>query len=105
MESSDSLAPEDGATEGAHMSKRPRDPDMPVGKLTIIPNFLPPPDKLIFKEDGIKVTLSLSKYSVEFFKHEAAKIDAPYQRMIRNLLDAYVAKHRPAKAVRSKRAR
>jgi hypothetical protein len=30
---------------------------------------------------------------VDFFKSEAAKADTQYQRMIRRLLDAYVADH------------
>ena len=64
------------------------DEPMEVGR--IIPNFLPPPDKLIFKEDAVKVTLSLSTRSVHFFKSEAAKHGVRYQRMIRKLLDAYV---------------
>jgi predicted DNA binding CopG/RHH family protein len=36
-----------------------------------------------------KVTLTLSKKSVDFFKHEAKKLDTPYQLMIRSLLDKY----------------
>ena len=56
----------------------------------VIPNFLPPPDQLIFKEDAVKVTISLSAKSVHFFKTEAAKRGVQYQRMIRRLLDAYV---------------
>ena len=43
----------------------------------------------MFREEGVKVTLALSKRSVEFFKHEAAKHNTQYQRMIRRLLDAY----------------
>jgi predicted DNA binding CopG/RHH family protein len=38
----------------------------------------------------VKVTLALSKSSVEFFKSEAAKHHTQYQRMIRRLLDSYV---------------
>jgi len=56
----------------------------------VIPNFLPPPDQLVFKEDAIKVTITLSARSVLFFKSEAAKRGVQYQRMIRRLLDAYV---------------
>ena len=56
----------------------------------VIPNFLPPPEQLIFKEDAIKVTITLSARSVLFFKTEAAKRGVQYQRMIRRLLDAYV---------------
>ncbi len=56
----------------------------------VIPNFLPPPEQLVFKEDAIKVTITLSTRSVHFFKTEAAKRGVQYQRMIRRLLDAYV---------------
>lgn len=72
----------------------------PLGRLQIIPDFLPPPDQLVLKEDGVKVTLSLSKRSVEFFKAQAARSKVPYQKMIRNLLDSYAEQHsatKPAK--------
>ena len=58
----------------------------------IIDDFLPPPSELVFKEEKVKVTISLSKKSVEFFKKEATKNDTNYQKMIRNLLDMYVEK-------------
>ena len=38
----------------------------------------------------MKITITLSKKSVDFFKSEAAKGGTQYQRMIRRLLDAYV---------------
>ena len=62
----------------------------PLGDLEVVPDFLPPPAELAFREEGIKVTLALSKKSVEFFKFEASKHQTQYQRMIRRLLDAYV---------------
>src|SRR5258706_4811817 len=65
------------------------DEPMKVGR-TLPDSFLPPPDKLVFTEDAIKVTLSLSARSVHFFKTEAARHGVQYQRMIRRLLDAYV---------------
>jgi hypothetical protein len=48
---------------------------------------------LTFNEEGVKVTLALSKKSVDFFKSEAAKNHKQYQRMSRRLLDAYVDSH------------
>jgi predicted DNA binding CopG/RHH family protein len=39
--------------------------------------------KETFREEGVKVTLALSKRSVDFFKSEAAKHRTQYQRMIR----------------------
>ena len=62
----------------------------PLGDIEIVPDFLPPPAELAFREEGVKVTLALSKKSVEFFKLEASKHQTQYQRMIRRLLDAYV---------------
>jgi hypothetical protein len=37
----------------------------------IIDDFLPSPDKLVFKEENVKVTLELSKRSVRLFKKYA----------------------------------
>lgn len=65
----------------------------PLGKLKGVPDFLPAPHQLVLKEDGVKVTLSLSKRSVDFFKRHAQKSNVPYQKMIRSLLDSYAAHH------------
>lgn len=67
--------------------------DEPLGRLEVIDDFLPPPDQLVLKEDGVKVTISLSRKSVDFFKAHAARSSVPYQRMIRSLLDAYAERH------------
>ena len=63
--------------------------DEPLGKLEIVADFLPPPEDLILRDEGVKVTIALSKRSVDFFKSEARKHGTQYQRMIRRLLDAY----------------
>jgi predicted DNA binding CopG/RHH family protein len=60
-----------------------------IGKIRVVKDFLPPPDKLVLRESNVKVTLSLSQRSVDFFKREGAKQRVPYQRMIRALVDAY----------------
>ena len=65
----------------------------PIGEIKIIKDFLPPPDKLVFKEDNIKITLSLTRRSIDFFKKEAKKCHTQYQKMIRNLLDLYAVSH------------
>jgi len=72
------------------MSAKIKYTDEPLGKTQVIPDFLPSPAELAFREEGVKVTLALSKKSLEFFKSEAAKHQTQYQRMIRRLLDAYV---------------
>jgi predicted DNA binding CopG/RHH family protein len=71
------------------MSAKTKYSDEPIGKVEVIKDFLPSPDELAFKEDTVKVTIALSKSSVEFFKREAEKRDTKYQLMIRRLLDAY----------------
>ncbi len=74
-----------------------------LGDMEVIRDFLPPPSELAFREEGVKVTLALSKSSVDFFKLEASKHQTQYQRMIRRLLDSYVEAHVPTTMVRSKR--
>ena len=64
--------------------------DDPLGKTLVVTDFLPSPSELAFREDGMMVTLALSKKSIEFFKSEATKHHTQYQRMIRRLLDSYV---------------
>lgn len=59
-------------------------------KAKVIRDFLPPPEQLAFREEGVKVTLALSKKSVDFFKLQAEKHNTQYQRMIRRLVDSYV---------------
>ncbi len=67
--------------------------DEPIGKVKIIKDFLPPPEEIVFKEEPVKVTMVLSKSSVAFFKKTAKQHHTPYQKIIRTLLDTYVAKH------------
>ena len=71
------------------MSAKIKDSDEPLGKVEVIRDFLPSPEELAFKDDTVKITIALSKSSVEFFKREAEKHDTKYQQMIRRLLDAY----------------
>jgi len=55
------------------MKNRIKYTDEPMGKLRVMKDFLPAPDKLVLKEENVKVTISLKKSSVEFFKGEAKK--------------------------------
>ena len=59
-------------------------------------DFLPPPSELVLKEEQVKVTLSLSKNSIEFFKEQAKKHGTAYQPMIRELLDSYAKQYQPS---------
>ncbi len=70
--------------------------DEQVGEPRVIRDFLPSPSELAFPVNGVKITITLSQTSVDFFKSEAAKADTQYQRMIRRLLDAYVEAHADA---------
>lgn len=72
------------------MTTRTKYTNEPIGEYRIVPDFLPPPEQLAFRDEGVKVTIALSKRSVAFFKSHAAKNQTQYQRMIRQLLDAYV---------------
>ena len=67
--------------------------DEPLGELRVVDDFLPAPEDLVFKEENVKVTITLSKSSIEFFKKAAKKHHTQYQKMIRNLLDQYTAHH------------
>ena len=67
--------------------------DEDIGEIRVIDDFLPPPERLVFQEDTVKVTLGLSRKSIEFFKTEARKHRTKYQKMIRRLLDLYVEHH------------
>ena len=87
------------------MSGKIRYTDEPLGNFRIVPDFLPRPEDLVFRHEGVKVTIALSKRSVEFFKGEARKHNTQYQRMIRRLLDAYAEHHSRPAAARPPRTR
>ena len=87
------------------MSEKIRYTDEPLGTLRIVPDFLPRPEDLVFRDEGVKVTIALSKRSVDFFKSEARTHHTQYQRMIRRLLDAYAEHHTRFPTARSTRAR
>jgi predicted DNA binding CopG/RHH family protein len=74
------------------MRKATKYTDEPLGEIRVINDFLPPPSELVFKEDTVKVTLGLSRKSVDFFKKQAKKHNTQYQKMIRRLLDLYVTR-------------
>lgn len=78
------------------MNKQIKDPNKPIGKMTLIDDFLPPPEKLVFPQETIKVTISLSKSSILFFKQQARQHHTKYQKMIRQLVDIYAAQYSQA---------
>ncbi len=75
------------------MPKRIKYTDEPLGRVKVLPDFLPPPSELVPREDTEKVTIVLSKRSVDFFRREAERHGTQYQRMIRALLDRYASAH------------
>jgi len=80
-----------GAKEKKHMkkAKKSRYTDKNLGEIKIIKDFLPPPEKLVLKDETVKITLSLTKSSLNFFKQQAKRHHTQYQKMIRMLLDKY----------------
>ena len=78
------------------MKKKIKYTDEPMENVNVIPDFLPSPDQLAFKQETVKVTITLSKNSVEYFKNIASRYNTQYQKMIRGLLDEYVDRHKQA---------
>jgi predicted DNA binding CopG/RHH family protein len=87
------------------MSAKIKYTNEPMGDPKVIQDFLPSPEELAFRDEDVKITITLSKKSVEFFKSAAARGDTQYQRMIRRLLDAYVDAHAGAPVRRAPSAR
>ena len=95
------MAPVIGGRGKGSMNAKIRYSVEDIGEVKVIPDFLPSPEELAFKEDTVKVTIALSKESVDFFKKEAKKHNTQYQKMIRRLLDAYSSSYRQAPKSRS----
>ena len=87
----ESLAPGIGGKGKRYMKGKIKYTDEPMGKVKVISDFLPSPEELALKDETVKVTIALSKASVDFFKNEAKKYNTQYQKMIRRLLDEYTA--------------
>lgn len=73
------------------MKSRIKYTEEPMGELRVIKDFLPPPDQLVLREENVKVTISLKKSSIKFFKEQAQRNHTSYQRMIRQVLDWYTS--------------
>ncbi len=71
--------------------KRKKSLNEPIGRVKIVEDFLPPPEKLLVKPKPVKVTITLSQDSIDFFKKIAHKEHVPYQQLIRALLDKYAS--------------
>jgi hypothetical protein len=75
------------------MKRKIKYTDEMIGTFKAVPDFLPPPEKLVLKEDHVKVTIALSKKSVDFFKGIARQHHTSYQKMIRRVIDLYSTKY------------
>lgn len=80
-----------GEKEGKSMKTKIKYTEEPMGDLKVVKDFLPPPDQLVLREDNVKVTISLKKSSITFFKEQAKKQKTSYQKMIREVVDWYAS--------------
>jgi hypothetical protein len=88
---SESLEPDIGGRGKRFMKGKIKYTNEPMGKVKVVSDFLPSPEELALKDETVKITIALSKTSVDFFKNEAKKYNTQYQKMIRRLLDEYTA--------------
>ena len=73
------------------MKKQIRYTDEAMGRVRVVKDFLPSPDQLVLREESVKVTISLSKSSVDYFKRVASENRTQYQKLIRKVLDLYAS--------------
>ncbi|MBT3273639.1 MAG: CopG family transcriptional regulator [Spirochaetales bacterium] len=87
--------PDFGEKDGGDMSKKMIYRDAPkavaeaINAAKVVDDFLPPPEELLLRNETVKVTISLTQTSVDFFKKSAEEQGVPYQAMIRKVLDLY----------------
>lgn len=75
------------------MKTKTRYTDEPMGELRVVKDFLPKPEQLALKEENIKITISMNKSSIDFFKKKAKEQHTSYQKMIRRLIEWYAAQY------------
>ena len=75
-------------------NEAPTDIAKSLKRAKVIPDFLPPPEELVLKEPRVKITISLSSRSVNFFKEQAKKNNTGYQVLINEVLDRYARNYR-----------
>jgi len=66
--------PDIGGKESEYMKGKIKYTDEPIGKVKVIKDFLPSPEELALKEETVKVTISLSRASVDFLKMKRKSI-------------------------------
>lgn len=80
-----------GEKGGRFMKSKIKYAEEPMGDLKVVKDFFPPPDQLVLREDNVKVTISLKKSSITFFKEQAKNQKTSYQKMIREVVDWYAS--------------
>jgi hypothetical protein len=86
------LALDFGVKESLFMKKKTSS-DKPVGKLKVIADFLPSPEKLFPKVEMVKITLSVDETTLKFFKTVAKTSKTQYQKMMREVLKRYAGQY------------
>ena len=56
-----------GGKANDSMSTKIRYTDAPLGKLKVVPDFLPPPEDLVFRDEGVKITMSSTGFRRRYF--------------------------------------
>jgi predicted DNA binding CopG/RHH family protein len=74
-------------------AKAPKNIARALEESEVIEDFLPPPEKLIFKVPKVKVTMSMNTNTVNIFKAYAQKHNLSYQTMINEVVDKYAKKY------------
>ncbi len=82
-----------GEKEGNTMNEQNDYTDEPLQIGERVKDFLPLPSELVKREETVKVTIELTRESVDFFKQLALQEKIPYQRLLRGLIDTYAKQH------------
>lgn len=72
----------------------PKDIALAIDQSEAIKDFLPSPEILSKKDETVKITLSLSRDSIDFLKQKAKNSNGSYQKMLRKIVDLYVAHYK-----------
>lgn len=65
----------------------------PIGKITRVEDFLPPPEVLFRGDDRVKITIEIEGSTLDFFRDQADKTGNKYQRLMRQVLKEYAKKY------------
>jgi len=76
-------------TNVIHYTNAPDDIQEALANGVRVDDFLPSPDKLIFKTEKERITIAIDKRSLDLFKRYAKQHDAKYQTLINSVLGSY----------------